>query len=106
MLCEIVTKRQKPSDYTYMRYVILESIMVIFRVGGEGKMGSNWLMGIEFQWGWGLRRLHNLNVFSATELYTGKRVRRKVFCYVYFITKRKNNNNPLLNYRRHREEWL
>lgn len=39
MLCEIVTKRQMPSDYTYMRYVILESIMVIIRVGGEGKWG-------------------------------------------------------------------
>lgn len=39
MLCEIVTKRQMPSDYTYMRYIILESIMVIISVGGEGKWG-------------------------------------------------------------------
>lgn len=65
--------------------VTWESIMAI-RVGG-GEMGSNCLMGVEFQWGWGLRWLHNLKVFSATETAHWKQV-WKVSCYVYFITKK------------------
>ena len=63
-------------------------------------------MGVEFQLGWGLRWLYNLNVFSATELYTEKRVDEKFSVMCILSQKRKNNNNPLLNYKRHREEWL
>ena len=43
-----------PCDYTHMRYVIPESIMVIIRVGGEGKMGSNWLNGCRVSVGVGI----------------------------------------------------
>ena len=43
-----------PCDYTHMRYVILESIRFSIRVGGEGKMGSNWLKGCRVSVGAGI----------------------------------------------------